>query len=176
MITELQAKNETIIEVAKKMLIAARTAPKGRGQDNIEMAIVHGDELISLAAKMEEIGKQEQQAFFVRDAENVRNSEAVVIIGTRIKSLGLAYCGLCGMKDCDTKNKNPDIACSFNTVDLGIALAAAVNVAMNNKVDNRIMYTIGLAAMKLKLLSESVKIIHGIPLSATSKNIFFDRK
>jgi uncharacterized ferredoxin-like protein len=51
-----------------------------------------------------------------------------------------------------------------------------VAVAADNRVDNRIMYTAGFAAVKLKLLGEEVKIAYGIPLSATGKNIFFDRK
>ncbi len=38
------------------------------------------------------------------------------------------------------------------------------------------MYTIGMAAVQLELLGPEVKIAHGIPLSATGKNIFFDRK
>jgi len=41
-------------------------------------------------------------------------------------------------------------------------------------VDNRIMYRIGSAAMKLKLLPEA-SVIMGIPLSALGKNIYFDR-
>jgi len=41
-------------------------------------------------------------------------------------------------------------------------------------VDNRIMYRIGTAAKRLKLLPEA-HIIMGITLSATGKNIYFDR-
>jgi len=40
-------------------------------------------------------------------------------------------------------------------------------------VDNRIMYRIGVVARKMKLIEGDVVL--GIPLSATGKNIFFDR-
>jgi uncharacterized ferredoxin-like protein len=37
------------------------------------------------------------------------------------------------------------------------------------------MFTIGKAVVEMKLLGEDVKIAYGIPLSASSKNPFFDR-
>ncbi|MFA5783030.1 MAG: ferredoxin domain-containing protein, partial [Bacteroidales bacterium] len=48
--------------------------------------------------------------------------------------------------------------------------------AMDHRVDNRIMYSVGLAVTEMELLGKDVKIVYGIPLSATSKNPFFDRK
>ena len=68
------------------------------------------------------------------------------------------------------------IPCTFNTGDLGIAIGSAVSVAMDHRVDNRIMYTVGQAAMELRLLGDDVPVIYGIPLSISSKNPFFDRK
>jgi uncharacterized ferredoxin-like protein len=40
-------------------------------------------------------------------------------------------------------------------------------------IDNRIMYTIGAAARKLKLLDADVVL--GFPLSVTGKSPYFDR-
>ncbi len=59
-------------------------------------------------------------------------------------------------------------------IDLGIALGSAVKVASELNVDNRIMYSIGRAAMKIGLMKADE--IQGIPLSIKGKNIFFDRK
>jgi uncharacterized ferredoxin-like protein len=61
----------------------------------------------------------------------------------------------------------------MSLVNLGIAVGSAVKTASIHNVDNRIMYTIGVAAKRLGLLDADV--ILGIPLSATSKNIYFDR-
>jgi uncharacterized ferredoxin-like protein len=64
----------------------------------------------------------------------------------------------------------------LNSVDLGIAIGSAVSVAADHRVDNRVMYTVGKAAIDAKLLGPDVVIAFGIPLSVSSKNPFFDRK
>ena len=58
-------------------------------------------------------------------------------------------------------------------MDLGIALGSAVKTASEMNIDNRLMYTLGAAAKELELLDADVII--DIPLSATGKNIYFDR-
>ena len=74
------------------------------------------------------------------------------------------------------KNKHPDHPCVFNTGDLGIAIGSAASVAMDSRVDSRIMYTVGQALLEMRIFGEEVKIIYGIPLSISGKNPFFDRK
>ncbi|MFO7979130.1 MAG: DUF2148 domain-containing protein [Bacteroidales bacterium] len=176
-IKENELRLRALTQVAEKMVIAARTAPKGKGVDNMEMLILTANDVTLLAKKMKEIGEQENNEIFLRDAYNVLTSaEVVVLMGTRIQALGLKFCGLCGFEDCNEKNLHPDVPCSFNTTDLGIAMGSAVSVAMDHRVDNRIMYTIGMAALHLELFDKEVKIIWGVPLSAGSKNPFFDRR
>ncbi len=174
---ELDERKQTVVDIAKLMLVAARTAPKGKGADNLEMAILTDNDIRLLAMEARKIGEQREYDIFIRDADNVlANADAVVLIGTRIKTLGLKVCGLCGFADCATKEKYPLVPCIFNTGDLGIAVASAAEVASKHHIDNRIMHTIGMAALEMGILSTAVKIIWGVPLSATSKNPFFDRK
>jgi len=176
LVKEENITKETLLAVAKKMCIAARTAPKARGVDNIIIAIAEQKEIEEISAKMIEIGEKYDVPSFIRDAKNILDSPSMVLIGTKISSVGLKKCGMCGFKNCDEKNKFPEIPCVFNTGDMGIAIGSAVSVAMDNRVDNRIMYTAGQAVIELGLLGEGVKIVYVIPLSATSKNPFFDRK
>lgn len=177
MIDEISFKNEVVIDIAKKMAVAVRTAPKGRGKDTLEIKIASANDLELLAKKMNEIAEEyDLQNLFARDAENIRNASAVLLIGTKISPLGLTVCGLCGMQSCEKKNLYPEIPCVFNTNDLGIAIGSAAGIAIDNRVDSRVMYTVGMAAKTLGIFSEDVKIVLGIALSATSKNIFFDRK
>ena len=49
-------------------------------------------------------------------------------------------------------------------------------MAADRRVDTRIMYTAGCAALALGLLGADVKIAYAIPLSISGKNPFFDRK
>lgn len=163
-------------EIASRMVIAARTAPKARGTDTFEIKLIEGESIKKLAEKMSQISREYDIPFFERDAGNILNSPVVFIIGTAIKSIGLKKCGMCGFKNCDEKNRHPLVPCVFNTGDLGIALGSAAAVCMDNRVDNRIMYTIGQAAIELGFFNTEVRIAHGIPLSSSSKNPFFDRK
>ena len=52
-------------------------------------------------------------------------------------------------------------------------MGSAVKTASLLNIDNRIMYSVGVAAVELKLIDAD--IAYGIPLSARSKNIYFDR-
>jgi len=174
---EIDERKNTVLEVARLMLIAARTAPKGKGADNLEMAILTDNDIRFLAMETRKIGEQREYDIFIRDADNVlASADAVVLIGTRIKTLGLKVCNLCGFADCATKEKYPLVPCVYNIGDLGIAVGSAAEVASRHHIDNRIMYTLGMAALEMDILSKGVKIIWGIPLSATSKNPYFDRK
>jgi uncharacterized ferredoxin-like protein len=176
-VMEEQAREQAMWEVVRRMMAAARTAPKGCGIDSLVIASVGKDEIKLLMEKMAEVGeKGPDVAFFKRDAGNIAASDVVVLLGTRIEPRNIARCGMCGYANCAEKRKHPDVPCAFNTGDLGIAVGSAVSVAMDCRVDNRVMFTIGQAAVALKMLGEDVKIAYGIPLSCTEKNPFFDRK
>lgn len=177
------AEREAILEAAKLILISARTAPKSAGIDDVLAIIVHGEEKDTVANKMDEIAEERKIEDFRRDAKNVRDSEAVVLIGVRgNKSFGL-NCGACGYESCKEfdeaqKNFGEDFVgptCLFKALDLGIALGSAVKTASILNVDNRIMYRVGTAALKLNLLPEAT-VVMGIPVSAKGKNIYFDRR
>ncbi len=172
-----QANNpKALMSVAEQMVLAATTAPKGRGQDNLEIAILEREDILHAAEEMERIGKKHGVAAFLRDAGNLREHVSVaVLIGTRIQQLGLKYCGLCGFKDCDA-NRAANGICVFNPGDLGIAIGSAVSVAARFHADNRVMYTLGMSALALKWLGDEVRLAYGIPLTGTGKNPFFDRK
>jgi len=168
--------SETLMRVAEAMVVAGQTAPKGRGESTISINIVSGDDIVSIAAKLKAMGEQYDVPAFVRDAGNILSSSVMVLIGTRVKPLGLKKCGMCGFSDCAEKGKHSLVPCVFNTGDLGIAIGSMVSVAMDHRVDNRIMYTVGQAVIEMGLLGDGVTVAYAIPLSATSKNPFFDRK
>ncbi|MCX8107770.1 MAG: ferredoxin domain-containing protein [Verrucomicrobiae bacterium] len=57
-----------------------------------------------------------------------------------------------------------------------MAACSAAAVASRHYIDNRLMYSIGRAAIQLGLFNDKVKQALGVPLSVTGKNPFFDRK
>lgn len=174
MINEQEQRRAALEAIAGKMMVAARTAPKARGTDNLHIATVTGKDIDRLSAEMARIGELDNLAFFVRDAGCVAASEAVVLIGTENKPLGLD-CGYCGFPTCAEKcSASPKTPCIFNSNDLGIAVGSAVSVAADNRVDNRVMYSAGVAARALGMLPGCCHIL-AIPLSCSGKSHFFDR-
>ncbi|HBG69392.1 MAG: hypothetical protein A2W93_15550 [Bacteroidetes bacterium GWF2_43_63] len=161
-----------VVDIAENMIIAAKTAPKGRGTERLCYLLITGNELKIISHKMEEISKENNVAFFGRDAGNLLKADALVLIGASYNPRNVQLCTHCGFS-CD--NKPDDAPCAITMVDLGIAIGSAVSMAAHFHVDNRVMYSVGLAAIQLGLFPKEIKSAYGIPLSVSSKNIFFDR-
>ncbi len=167
---------KTVLEAARQIANAARTAPKARGMDNLVIALADAEELPAIAQTMMRLYEEGKAAdFFVRDAHNLMVSQALLLIGTKIKVLEL-NCGLCGFETCAKKKEHKAVPCAYNLNDLGIAIGSAVSRAADMRLDNRVMYSAGTAAREMKLLGEDVAVVFGIPLAAASKSPFFDRK
>ena len=172
-----QIEEKAIMDTASRMCAAARTAPKAKGIDNIITMVLTGTEKDALADKMDEVSNREFEGksnIFPRDANNLRTAQAVVLIGVKRTYAGLKFCSFCGFENCD-KCKEAGGRCAYNMIDLGIALGSAVSIAADDRVDNRIMYSIGKAASEMNYADDLV-VWHGIPISLSGKNIFFDRK
>jgi len=170
---ERKIRHELVVQACKQMMVAARTAPKGKGIDIIEMAVVTGDDDINrMSVEMLKVAEEKGLKFFLRDSENIRQADAIMIIGTSQKSHGL-NCAHCGYATCDSKPV--EIPCALNMMDLGIAIGSACATASDLRVDTRVMFSAGFAAQRLKMLGDSCAHIMAIPVSASSKNPFFDR-
>ncbi len=181
---------ERIIEF---MEVSARTAPKAGGIDKIETEILTDEELEELADEMIKYGEETGKDNFDRDAENVRNSEGVLLISLKEPGLCLLDCGACGYFNCEDfqirsskgtvdfdpeadEEQEPEFEgpnCAWRLIDLGIALGSAVKTASMFNADNRIMYRVGVVAKEMELIEGNV--IVGVPVSATGKSIYFDR-
>lgn len=168
--------NKTVVEAARHIANAARTAPKARGLDNLVIAVLDAEELPAIAQTMMRMHEEGRAAdFFVRDAHNLMASQALLLIGTKIKVLGL-NCGLCGFETCEKKREYPAVPCAYNLNDLGIAMGSAAARAADMRLDSRVMYSVGAAAGEMKLLGDDVAVVFGLPLSAGPKSPYFDRK
>ncbi len=174
---------DAVITVAELMLVAARTAPKAKGVDSIETAILLGDDLAELADEMRRLAGVRGRAFYARDAGNVESSDCVVLIGSRAhEPLGMD-CGMCGYRSCAERlrawresgapMRGP--FCEFKVIDLGVAVGSAAKLASSLNVDNRVMFSVGDAAISLGSLPGATLAL-GIPLAARGKSPFFDRR
>jgi uncharacterized ferredoxin-like protein len=174
-------------KIAELMVVAARTAPKTRGVDEVVTAVVSGEEKDAIADEMARLYKDKRNplAFFERDAGNLKASPLLVLIGVTgtlpKRPENPLNCGACGYDTCAEfigaeKREGEDFVgplCVWHAVDLGVALGSAAKMASQLNADNRLMYSVGVAVKKLGIIDADV--IVGIPVSAEGKNIYFDR-
>ncbi len=170
---EDEIRSNTIIEVAKQMMLSARTAPKAKGMDTLDSILITGEDLKTLAEEMERQAEKLNKPFFVRDAKNILQSDAVVLVGTKDLKAGL-NCGYCGFSTCAECTSHEGSPCVFTSVNMGIALGSAVSLGANLHVDSRILFSAGWAAKALGWMPQCGFIL-AIPLAAASKSPYFDR-
>ena len=189
--TQLKSKEvekSAVTMAAALMAASARTSPKGRAVDSTTSLVLMDDDLEKLALAMERKAAEKPDylsSVYRRDANNVRNSGCVLLLGVTGEPKKIEQpidCGACGFASCEhlskarKKAKTKDFVgpvCIFQAIDLGIALCSSAKLAAELGIDNRMMYTVGAAAQSLGLLKSD--IIIGIPLSVTGKNPYFDR-
>ena len=170
--SERESRHEHVLSIGRQMMTAARTAPKAKGVDIIEVAMVTDEDIHRLSEEMRAICEENGFKFFLRDADNIQSAECVILIGTRELAQGL-NCGHCGFASCAERPEG--VPCALNSVDVGIAIGSACSTAADHRVDTRVMFSAGLAAQRLNML-EGCRQVFAIPVSASSKNPFFDRK
>lgn len=172
---------ESVELLSKIILTAARTAPKGKGIDDIVTCLLSQEEKAELADKMEELSEIKGLKFLLRDAGNVRDADVITLIGLKSSGVGNLDCGACGFATCKEMLEQDKVQkeflgpqCMIKYLDLGIAVGSAAAKAKDLCVDNRILYSAGAAACYFKIIDADVAM--GLPLSVTGKNIFFDRE
>lgn len=177
-------------EVAKMvvnlMAAAARTAPKAGGKDFLEIVVItEKDDLKKIAQKMKEYAPQStNEAYWLRDASNTENSQALLLVGLGEPVTAGYDCGGCGYPTCTEFSKNRQMReremgytgphCVMRMMDIGVALSSAAKTASILNIDNRIQQRVGAAARAMGLIK--AEIVMGIPISIGGKSIYFDRQ
>jgi uncharacterized ferredoxin-like protein len=178
MITDVKDSKDKAVKAAAELVLNRMwSAPKAKGADDVALFLVDGVELTRLADWMESFGKEQNRPGFVRDSANLRNASCLLLIAARRMTMGL-NCAMCGSPDCASAQK-ADANCVFPVMDLGIAAGSGASLCQEFGLDNRMMFSAGLAAVRMGLFGEEpsrFRAALGIPLQVSSKNIFFDRK
>lgn len=168
---ERTSRHMRALEAARAMLTAARTAPKARGNDMLECAVIDGDDITRLSNAMKELHEITGRPVYERDSANILKAECIVLIGVRLSPMGL-NCGHCGFATC--AEKPAQAPCAMNVTDVGIAIGSACAAAADHRVDTRVLFSAGMGAMRLDLLP-GCRQVFAIPVSISSKSPFFDR-
>ena len=177
---------DVAVHVAHLMAAAARTAPKGGGKDFLEIVVISAPaDLTGIAEKMREYAPgSTNEAYWLRDAANIEEDQALVLIGLAQSRAAGYDCGGCGYPSCREFEKHREIKekemgyggphCVMRMMDIGVALSSAAKTASLLSVDNRIQQRVGAAARALGLIQADVVMVS--PVGIYGKNIFFDRK
>ena len=171
---ERDLRANTVKALAEAVMTAARTAPKAKGRDLVEVAMITDEDIEHLSQTMIQMSEESGLKFLLRDAANILQAEAVIIIGIKQENsvCGL-NCGYCGYASCEAK---PECTpCMMNGVDVGIAIGSACSKIADLRLDSRVLFSAGWAAKRLDLL-QGADLVFAIPVTAASKNPFFDRK
>ena len=99
---EREIRHEYVLQAVRQMMTAARTAPKGKGIDIIEVAMVTDEDIKRLSEELVIMSGETGLKFFLRDADNILQAEAIMIAGTRQQVQGL-NCAHCGFPTCVEK-------------------------------------------------------------------------
>ncbi len=177
-----ELKNNAVKSAIALMAASAKTAPKSKGKDDLEIIYLDGVDLkkainyMSSDKFIKETTKKKEY-FIDSDIETLKKALGVFAIGIKTKSPLMMNCGKCGCKDCSEftqmlKN-GKDVNCIFKILDLGFAVSSACKTASDLNIDNRVMYDIGEAIRKTYM--KKCDIVLGISISIKGNNIFFDR-
>ena len=66
-INERDARKEYMLQAAKQIMLAARTAPKGKGVDIIEIATLTDEDIDAVSAKMLQLAEETGMKFLITD-------------------------------------------------------------------------------------------------------------
>ncbi|MBF0520730.1 MAG: hypothetical protein HQK92_13535 [Nitrospirae bacterium] len=172
--------------VAGLMAVSARTAPKAGGKDFMEIVVVtNSSDLQKIADAMKEYApKSTNEAYWLRDASNIENSGALVLIGLKSAVTAGYDCGGCGYPTCAEFSKYKQMKekemgysgphCIMRMMDIGVALSSAAKTASTLNVDNRVQQRVGAAAKALGFIK--AEVVMGVPISISGKSIYFDRQ
>ena len=172
--------------VIKLMAASARTAPKAGGKDFLEIVVITKEEdLKKISDAMKEYApRSTNEAYWLRDASNIENSQALLLVGLSKPATAGYDCGGCGYTTCGEFAKARQLKekemgytgphCVMRMMDIGVALSSAAKTAGMLNVDNRVQQRVGAAAKAIGLIRGEV--VMGIPVSVTGKSIYYDRQ
>lgn len=179
-----------VIEVAKNIVLAVHKAPQITGKTEVKAEIIWGEDLEPIIEVMGPVGSIMRYVGW--DYETLKNcyekgeSPVIINIGAKVSKSNLGWnCGACGFDTCrefnaySKENKGGGQlggpSCNWKILDWAMACDWACASAWQNRVDNRIMGSVGFALTVLGYLPDcDVKI--GLALGPPRDLVYFSRE
>ncbi len=178
------------VKIAARLLLAsATTAPRVGGVGECTVHILDDEcDIEDLCQKVEKMSNDnEKWGFFRRDAEMLRDADAVLLITSLRSKTDPAdiNCNMCGKLTCEYLREaeelpdEPGVAypgplCIFRANNIAYAVDGMVSLARNLGIDYGIFWSAGAAAMRMGLLPKNTGFALAVGISITEKSPFRD--
>jgi len=189
-IKQFEADRMDAVKIAARLLLAsATTAPRVGGVGECTIHILDDEcDIEDLCQKVEEMATDnESWQFFLRDAQMLRDADAVLLITSLRSKTDPAdiNCNMCGKLTCEYLReaeelpREPAVAypgplCIFRANNIAYAIDGMISLARNLGIDYGLFWSAGAAAMRMGLLPKNTGFAMAVGISVTEKSPFRD--
>ena len=189
-IKQFEADRKEAAKVASRLILASgTTSPRVGGVGECTIHVLDDEcDIEDLCQKMEQMAEiKKSWEFFKRDAAMLRDADAVLIT-TSLRSLtdpADINCNMCGKLVCEYLKEeeklppDPDVAfqgplCVFRANNIAYAVDGMIFQARNLGIDYGVYWSVGAAAMRMKILPRATGFALAVAISITEKSPFRD--
>ncbi|BBB33621.1 conserved hypothetical protein [Thermotomaculum hydrothermale] len=190
-IKQFEMDRKEAARIAARLLLASgTTSPRVGGVGECTFHIIEDEcDIEDICKKVEEIAENnEAWNFFERDAEMMRDADALIII-TSLRSLtdpSDINCNMCGYLTCEYMEEREKLnkedksvaftgpLCTFRAANVAYALNGVISLARELGIDFGVFWSAGLAALRMGLLPKTTGFAVGVAISITEKSPFRD--
>ena len=189
-IKQFEADRKEAAKVAARLILASgTTSPRVGGVGECTIHVLDDEcDIEDLCQKMEQMAEiKKSWEFFKRDAAMLRDADAVLIT-TSLRSLtdpADINCNMCGKLVCEYLKEeeklppDPDVAfqgplCVFRANNIAYAVDGMISQARNLGIDYGVYWSVGAAAMRMKILPRATGFALAVAISITEKSPFRD--
>ncbi len=178
------------VRVAARLILASgTTSPRVGGVGECTIHIYDDAcDIEDIAQEMEQMAEiKKSWAFFKRDAAMLRDADAVMVTTSLrcVADPADINCNLCGklvceyLKEEEKLPEEPDVAfrgplCIFRATNIAYALDGMISQARNLGIDYGVFWSVGAAAMRMRLLPKDTGFALALGISVTEKSPFRD--
>lgn len=189
-IKQFEADRKEAAKIAARLILASgTTSPRVGGVGECTIHVLDDEcDIEDLCQKMEQMAEiKKSWGFFKRDAAMLRDADAVLIT-TSLRSLtdpADINCNMCGKLVCEYLKEeeklppDPDVAfqgplCVFRANNIAYAVDGMIFQARNLGIDYGVYWSVGAAAMRMKILPRATGFALAVAISITEKSPFRD--
>lgn len=180
---------ESAKAAARLILASGTTSPRVGGVGECSIHILDDPcDIEDVCQEMERMAEVKKSwGVFLRDAAMLRDADAVLVATTMrcVSDPADINCNMCGKLVCEYFREteripdDPDVAfrgplCIFRATNIAYAIDGMISQARNLGIDYGVYWSVGAAAMRMRILPQKTGYALGVAISVTEKSPFRD--